>query len=95
MLDDGLLGEAGDRVAFLTLPKARSVTDVQRFQETVQDHALRCGLQRTIPLSILIETPGAVHDAWMIAAVPGVVSLDFGTLDFVSSHYGAIPATAT
>src|SRR5205823_8484479 len=53
---DILLGEAGDRLAFLTLPKAGSAADVQRFSDTVRDHALRRGLQRTIPLSILIET---------------------------------------
>jgi citrate lyase subunit beta/citryl-CoA lyase len=35
-----------------------------------------------------------VHDAWAIAALPGVVSLDFGTLDFVSAHHGAIPSAA-
>jgi citrate lyase subunit beta/citryl-CoA lyase len=42
----------------------------------------------------MMETPGAVHDAWAIAALPGVASLDFGTLDFVSAHHGAIPAAA-
>jgi len=42
----------------------------------------------------MIETHGAVHDAWRIAALPGVVSLDFGTLDFVSAHHGAIGAAA-
>jgi citrate lyase subunit beta/citryl-CoA lyase len=47
-----------------------------------------------IPLSVLIETPGAVHDAWTIAALPNVASLDFGTLDFVSFHHGAIPISA-
>ena len=42
----------------------------------------------------MIETPGAVRDAWSIAALPGVMSLDFGTLDFVSAHHGAIPSSA-
>jgi citrate lyase subunit beta/citryl-CoA lyase len=42
----------------------------------------------------MIETHGAVHEAWSIAALPGVISLDFGTLDFVSAHHGAIPAAA-
>jgi len=54
----------------------------------------RRGLGREIPVSVLIETHGAVHDAWTIAALPGVVSLDFGTMDFVSAHHGAIPAAA-
>jgi len=42
----------------------------------------------------LIETHGALREAWQIAALPHVESLDFGLMDFVSSHHGAIPATA-
>ncbi|HEX8012575.1 MAG TPA: aldolase/citrate lyase family protein [Casimicrobiaceae bacterium] len=91
---DILVGEAGARIAFLTLPKAESASDVRRFLHAVREEALRAGVQRTLPVSVLIETPCAVHDAWAIAALPGVVSLDFGTLDFVSAHRGAIPEAA-
>jgi len=91
---DILVGEAGDRLAFLTLPKPESAADVERMLDAVAAEAARAGLTRTIPLSVLIETPGAAHDAWAIAALPGVVSLDFGTLDFVSAHQGAIPLSA-
>ena len=31
---------------------------------------------------------------WEIAALPGVESLDFGLMDFVSGHHGAIPGSA-
>jgi len=48
-------------------------------------HSARNGLSRTIPFCVLIETPSAVHDAWAIASLPGIASLDFGTLDFVSA----------
>jgi len=89
-----LVGEAGDRIAFLTLPKAETAVDVERTLEALANHAARRGLGRSIPLSVLIETPSAVHDAWRIAALPGIVSLDFGTLDFVSAHHGAIPLAA-
>jgi citrate lyase subunit beta/citryl-CoA lyase len=51
-------------------------------------------VQRRIPVSVLIETPGAVREAFAIAALPGVVSLDFGTLDYVSAHQGAIALSA-
>ena len=88
---DILVREAGQRIAFLTLPKAESAVDVQRFLNAVSEEARRAGVHRVIPVSVLIETPGAVHDAWAIAALPGVASLDFGTLDFVSAHRGAIP----
>jgi citrate lyase subunit beta/citryl-CoA lyase len=89
-----LIGAAGDRIAFLTLPKAESAAHVARFLHVLRAEALRCGLTRTIPVSVMIETPGAVHEAWAIAALPGIVSLDFGTLDFVSAHRGAIPSSA-
>jgi citrate lyase subunit beta/citryl-CoA lyase len=91
---DVLLDGAGDRIAFLTLPKAHRAADVERFLAHVADRAAQLGLKRTIPVSVLIETPGAVHEAWAIAGLPGVVSLDFGLMDFVSAHHGAIPSAA-
>lgn len=91
---DILVGEAGAKIAFVTLPKANGVGDVERFLHALREEALRAGVQRTIPTSVMVETPGAVHDAWAIAALPGVASLDFGTLDFVSAHHGAIPVAA-
>ncbi len=89
-----LVGDAGHRLAFLTLPKAESAADVTRFLDAVALQTARRGLGREIPVSVLIETHGAVHEAWTIAGLPGVVSLDFGTLDFVSAHHGAISAAA-
>jgi citrate lyase subunit beta/citryl-CoA lyase len=91
---DVLLDGAGDRIAFLTLPKARGTADVERFLAYVAQRMTALGVARTIPVSVLVETPGAVHDASAIAALPGVVSLDFGLMDFVSAHYGAIPGEA-
>ena len=89
-----LVGDAGDRIAFLTLPKAETVGDVERALDTLAKGTASAGLRRAIPVSVLIETPSAVHDVWQIAALPGIVSLDFGTLDFVSAHHGAIPLSA-
>jgi citrate lyase subunit beta/citryl-CoA lyase len=43
---------------------------------------------------VLIETLGALHEVWEIAALPGVESIDFGLMDFVSGYHGAIPASA-
>jgi len=91
---DVLLDGAGDRIAFLTLPKAEGAPDVERFLAHVTDRVAQLGLARSIPVSVLIETPGALHDAWAIAAMPDVVSLDFGLMDFVSAHQGAIPPSA-
>jgi len=89
-----LIGAAGDRIAFVTLPKAGSAADVARFLHVLRGEVLRCGWNRAVPVSVMIETPGAVREAWAIAALPGVVSLDFGTLDYVSAHHGAIPSSA-
>lgn len=89
-----LVGDAGDRLAFLTCPKAESEADVLRFLDRLTLETARRGLGREIPVSVMIETHGAVRDAWAIAALPGIVSLDFGTMDFVSAHHGAISLSA-
>jgi citrate lyase subunit beta/citryl-CoA lyase len=89
-----LVAGAGDVLAFLTLPKVESVDDVSQMLDRLATLRARAGLDREIPVSVMIETPAAVHDAWAIASLPGVLSLDFGTLDFVSAHGGAIPMSA-
>jgi citrate lyase subunit beta/citryl-CoA lyase len=89
-----LVSGAGDALAFITLPKVESVDDVARLVDRLAALRAKAGLAREIPVSVMIETPGAVHDAWAIAALPTVLSLDFGTLDFVSAHGGAIPMSA-
>jgi len=87
---DVLLERAGERLAYLTIPKLASAARAQAAIEYVQARAVHFGLGRTLPIHILMETHGAVRDAWSIAALPWVESLDFGLLDFVSSHGGAI-----
>jgi citrate lyase subunit beta/citryl-CoA lyase len=91
---DILVTRAGCRLPFLTLPKARSIEDVR-----IQINALRraeanSGLAQPIPVHVLIETHGALRDVWLIAALAGIESLDFGLMDFVSAHRGAIPGAA-
>jgi len=89
-----VVARAGARLAFVTLPKVRSAADAR-----VQRAALRAleaarGLVHPIPVHVLIETHGALREAWQIAALDGVESLDFGLMDFVSGHHGAIPGAA-
>jgi citrate lyase subunit beta/citryl-CoA lyase len=60
----------------------------------VQQVAAKHGVKREIPIHVLIETHGALHEVYRIAALPWVQVLDFGLMDFVSAHHGAIPATA-
>lgn len=89
-----LVAVAGTRLAYVTLPKARDVSDVRRVLTALREAEHRHGLHRRIALHVLIETHGALHQIWEIAALPGVASLDFGLMDFVSAHHGAIPASA-
>ncbi len=91
---DILVGRAGGSLPFLTLPKARGAEDVRTQIAALRHAEARTGLKREIPVHVLIETLGALREVWQIAALPGVESLDFGLMDFVSAHHGAIPAAA-
>ena len=51
-------------------------------------------LDREIPIHVLIETHGALREVWEIAAASWMQVIDFGLMDFISSHHGAIPASA-
>ena len=89
-----LISLAGRRLPFITLPKPRSVDDVRQQIAALREAEHRAGLAQQIPAHVLIETFGALRDANAIAALPGVESLDFGLMDFVSGHHGAIPGSA-
>ena len=89
-----LVATAGARLPFLTLPKPRSAADVATQMAALRAVEKTAGVGREIPVHVLIETHGALHEAWQIAALPGVESLDFGLMDFVSGHHGAIPGAA-
>jgi citrate lyase subunit beta/citryl-CoA lyase len=91
---DILVARAGTRLAYLTLPKVRNAADVEAQLEALRDAEVAHDANRRIPVHVLIETPGALREVWDIAALSGVESLDFGLMDFVSAHYGAIPANA-
>ena len=91
---DILVAQAGTRLPFITLPKPRGVDDVRVQIAALREAEEAAGLQRQIPVHVLIETLGALREAWEIAALPSVESLDFGLMDFVSGHHGAIPGSA-
>jgi citrate lyase subunit beta/citryl-CoA lyase len=87
-----LIGRAGERLAYLMVPKPRGLADVTLAAQQI-DHLLRVhNLTRKLPLHFLIETHGALREVDAIAAHPRVESLSFGLMDFVSAHRGAIPA---
>jgi citrate lyase subunit beta/citryl-CoA lyase len=87
---DILVGGAGKTLAYITLPKATSAAQVGEMIACIRAAEARAGVQRQIPVHVLIETHGALHDAWAIAALPAVQCLAFGLMDFVSGHHGAV-----
>jgi citrate lyase subunit beta/citryl-CoA lyase len=91
---DILLRGAGQRLAYLMLPKARDAAQLDAAIAAVDRAAHAAGVARAIPLHALVETHGALRDVQSFAAHPRIESLSFGLMDFVSAHRGAIPQTA-
>jgi citrate lyase subunit beta/citryl-CoA lyase len=89
-----IISLAGQRVAYIVLPKPENTDDVLTQISALDKLRILHGIAREIPVHVLIETPGALHEVWKIARLPRVEVLDFGLMDFVSAHHGAIPATA-
>lgn len=91
---DILVGGAGNVLSYITIPKCTSLEQAQEMIVYIQETAISNGIERTIPVHILIETHGALEDVHAIAKLPWLQVLDFGLMDFVSAHHGAIPAEA-
>jgi citrate lyase subunit beta/citryl-CoA lyase len=89
-----LVRGAGEALAYLTIPKATSAGQVAEMIIHIEQVAAHAKLRRQIPIHALVETHGALRDAAEIAALPGMQTLDFGLMDFVAAHHGAIPAAA-
>ena len=85
---------AGEVCAYITIPKPTAAAQVREMVEYIQAACKSHGVTREIPIHVLIETHGALRDAFDIAAIPWVQVLDFGLMDFVSGHHGAIPSSA-
>ena len=88
-----LVGLAGDRLAFLMVPKPRHLADLQQAIAHIQQVAASRGRGLSLPVHALVETHGALRDVVAMAALPQVQSLSFGLMDFVAAHRGAIPAS--
>lgn len=91
---DIVLDGCGDRLAYFTIPKVTSAAQLAGVADYIRKACVCRGIGRVIPLHVLVETHGALHDAKQIAEHPWVEVLDFGIMDFVSAHHGAIPASA-
>ena len=89
-----IVGGAAAALCHVMIPKVERLEDVASAVRWVDHVAVKSGHLTPLPLHVLIESPAAVHRAFEIAAHPRVQSLSFGLMDFVSSHGGAIPASA-
>ncbi|MFD0912292.1 HpcH/HpaI aldolase/citrate lyase family protein [Methylophilus luteus] len=91
---DILVGGAGQVLSYLTIPKCTDIEQAREMIAYIQQVASQHGIQREIPVHLLIETHGALRQVHEIAQLPWLQVLDFGLMDFVSAHHGAIPASA-
>lgn len=90
---DIVMAGAAKVVAYVTVPKCTSAAQAAEMVDYVQDAARKAGAGRAIPVHVLVETHGALREAYAIAALPHVDVLDFGLMDFVSGHHGAIQSS--
>ena len=88
---DTLISRAGDRLAYLMVPKPRHLADLQQAIGHIEHASRAHGRGATLPVHALVETHGALRDVFALAALPRIESLSFGLMDFVSAHRGAIP----
>ena len=91
---DIIVPGAGERVAYITIPKTTRAAHLGEMIEYIRNVGAKAGIKREIPIHALMETHGALHEIWDIAKLPNIQVLDFGLMDFVSAHHGAIPSSA-
>lgn len=91
---DILIAGAGEVLSYITIPKCTAASQADEMIDYIQTVAYDNGIEREIPIHILIETHGALAEVHKIAKLNWVQVLDFGLMDFVSAHHGAIPASA-
>lgn len=88
-----ILETAASSLAYLVLPKVENAAQVHQAIEQINARSVLQG-RAQIPIHVLIETHSALAEVQQIAALAQVECLSFGIMDFVSSHYGAIPSNA-
>jgi citrate lyase subunit beta/citryl-CoA lyase len=88
-----ILNAAANKIAYLVLPKVDNAEQVRSAIARINTIASMNGREQ-LPIHVLIETHNALAEVNQIAAISQVECLSFGIMDFVSSHYGAIPSSA-
>ena len=88
-----ILPAAAHRLAYVVLPKVDSASQVADAIKKINLYAEKAG-RKHLPVHVLIESHEALANVMAIASIPQVECLSFGIMDFVSAHFGAIPASA-
>lgn len=88
-----VLGQAGAALCHVMLPKVDTVEQLENALATLAPHLQAAGAN-ALPVHILLESARGISQVQALAAHPRVQSISFGLMDFVSSHGGAIPASA-
>ena len=91
---DTLVKRSGERLAYIMVPKIDGEEDARKVLHAIRSAREKHGVARALPVHGLIETHRGLQDVAAIARLPGLESLSFGLMDFVSEHRGAIPASA-
>lgn len=89
-----VVGGAAHRLAYVTIPKPTTAAQVKEVIAYVQQVAGASGRAGGLPVHVLIETHGALRQVFEIAELPHIEVLDFGLMDFISGHHGAVAASA-
>ncbi|MGE5597026.1 MAG: HpcH/HpaI aldolase/citrate lyase family protein [Hyphomicrobiales bacterium] len=90
---DIIVRGAGERIAYITVPKTTRAAQLAEMIDYIRNVTAQAGIKREIPIHALIETHGALREVWQIAELPNIEVLDFGLMDFVSAHHGAIASS--
>nr|WP_315487644.1 aldolase/citrate lyase family protein [uncultured Undibacterium sp.] len=85
--------EACKKLAYIVLPKVNTVNEVNTAIDAINQLS-QIQNRQAIPIHLLVETQTALANVQALAAIPQVECLSFGIMDFVSSHWSAIPASA-
>ena len=85
---------AGAKLAYITLPKCDSRMDALKILSYIDHLREEAGLQRPIPLHVMIETHNGLREVFEIVELPHIEGVTLGIMDFVSGFAGAIPDTA-
>lgn len=89
-----VVGQTAQFLSHVMVPKVDSVDDVDRAVACIDQATQGSATTALLALHVLVESPLAVANVMQIAAHPRVQSVSLGLMDFVSSHGGAIPASA-